>query len=110
MACLRLFNQKLLNNFQHYCLVSVWKSLTLTECVACTNQPHGLFRSLFLKASSLALNSPSNTTGSLRYSFACPTLKTHGYLVLGKCELLPTEVKYKFEIIDTHNRIYQRKS
>ncbi|MFX1538059.1 MAG: CheR family methyltransferase [Promethearchaeota archaeon] len=37
------------------------------------------------------------------------TLKTHGYLVLGKCELLPTEVKDKFEIIDAHNRIYQRR-
>ena len=37
-------------------------------------------------------------------------LKTHGYLVLGKCELLPTEVKDKFEIIDAHNRIYQRKN
>jgi chemotaxis protein methyltransferase CheR len=37
-------------------------------------------------------------------------LKTHGYLVLGKCELLPTEVKDKFEIVDAHNRIYQRKN
>ena len=37
-------------------------------------------------------------------------LKTQGYLVLGKCELLPNEVKDKFEIVDPHNRIYQRKN
>ena len=37
-------------------------------------------------------------------------LKTHGYLVLGKCELLPTEAKDKFEIIDAHNRIYRRRN
>ncbi|MFX1517546.1 MAG: CheR family methyltransferase, partial [Promethearchaeota archaeon] len=37
-------------------------------------------------------------------------LKTHGYLVLGKCELLPTEVKDKFKVVDAHNRIYQSKN
>ncbi len=37
-------------------------------------------------------------------------LKTYGYLVLGKCELLPKEVKDKFEVVDAHNRIYQRKN
>ena len=36
-------------------------------------------------------------------------LNSHGYLVLGKCELLPPVVRDKFEIIDVHNRIYQRK-
>ncbi|MHA2246704.1 MAG: CheR family methyltransferase [Candidatus Hodarchaeales archaeon] len=37
-------------------------------------------------------------------------LNSHGYLVLGKCELLPPSVREKFEIIDAHNRIYQRKN
>ncbi|UCG01184.1 MAG: hypothetical protein JSW11_16395 [Candidatus Heimdallarchaeota archaeon] len=37
-------------------------------------------------------------------------LKTRGFLVLGKCELLPSEVKDKFEVINAHNRIYQRKN
>ncbi|MFX1285999.1 MAG: CheR family methyltransferase [Promethearchaeota archaeon] len=36
-------------------------------------------------------------------------LKSHGYLVLGKCELLPPKVRKKFEIIDAHNRIYIRR-
>jgi chemotaxis protein methyltransferase CheR len=36
-------------------------------------------------------------------------LKPHGYLVLGKCEVLPQSIKSKFEIIDTRTRIYRRK-
>ena len=36
-------------------------------------------------------------------------LNSHGYLVLGKCELLPPIIRDKFDIIDVHNRIYQRK-
>jgi len=38
------------------------------------------------------------------------SLKPHGYLVLGKCEVLPQFMKDKFEIIDTRNRIYRRKT
>ena len=36
-------------------------------------------------------------------------LKPYGYLVLGKCEVLPQVIKSKFDIIDTRNRIYRRK-
>jgi len=37
-------------------------------------------------------------------------LKPNGYLVLGKCEILPQLIKDNFIIIDTRNRIYKRKS
>ena len=37
-------------------------------------------------------------------------LKPNGYLVLGKCEILPQSIKEKFIIIDTKNRIYKRKN
>ena len=37
-------------------------------------------------------------------------LKPHGYLALGRCEVLPQFIKDKFEIIDTRNRIYRRKT
>ena len=37
-------------------------------------------------------------------------LKSRGYLVLGKCEVLPQVMKDKFEIIDSRNRIYRRKN
>ncbi|MHA2165899.1 MAG: CheR family methyltransferase, partial [Candidatus Hodarchaeales archaeon] len=36
-------------------------------------------------------------------------LKSRGYLVLGKCEVLPQFIKDKFEIIDSRNRIYRKK-
>ncbi len=36
-------------------------------------------------------------------------LKPDGYLVLGRCEVLPQSIKHKFEIIDTRNRIYKKK-
>ncbi|MHA2154142.1 MAG: CheR family methyltransferase [Candidatus Hodarchaeales archaeon] len=36
-------------------------------------------------------------------------LKSQGYLVLGRCEVLPQSIKQKFEIIDTRNRIYKKK-
>ncbi|MHA1975336.1 MAG: CheR family methyltransferase [Candidatus Hodarchaeales archaeon] len=38
------------------------------------------------------------------------SLKPHGYLVLGRCEILPQFIKDKFEIIDMRNRIYRRKT
>ncbi len=38
------------------------------------------------------------------------SLKSRGYLVLGRCEVLPQFIKDKFEIIDTKNRIYRRKN
>jgi chemotaxis methyl-accepting protein methylase len=37
-------------------------------------------------------------------------LKSRGYLVLGKCEVLPQFIKDKFEVIDSRNRIYRRKT
>ena len=36
-------------------------------------------------------------------------LKSRGYLVLGRCEVLPQSIKHKFEIVDTRNRIYKKK-
>ena len=36
-------------------------------------------------------------------------LKPNGYLVLGKCEILPQSIKDNFDVIDTKNRIYKRK-
>ncbi|MFW9854869.1 MAG: CheR family methyltransferase [Candidatus Thorarchaeota archaeon] len=35
-------------------------------------------------------------------------LKPNGYLILGKCEILPQSIRNKFEIINTQNRIYRR--
>jgi chemotaxis protein methyltransferase CheR len=37
------------------------------------------------------------------------SLKPGGYLVLGRCEVLPQSIKHKFEIIDTRNRIYKKR-
>jgi chemotaxis protein methyltransferase CheR len=37
-------------------------------------------------------------------------LNPNGYLVLGKCEILPQSIKENFFVIDTKNRIYRRKS
>lgn len=37
-------------------------------------------------------------------------LKPNGYLVLGKCELVPISVRHLFKVIDSKTRIYQRAS
>ena len=36
-------------------------------------------------------------------------LKPYGYLVLGKCELVPIPVRHLFSVVDSKTRIYQRK-
>ncbi|MHA1541672.1 MAG: CheR family methyltransferase [Candidatus Hodarchaeales archaeon] len=37
-------------------------------------------------------------------------LKPNGYLILGKCEILPQTIKDNFIVMDTRNRIYKRKN
>ncbi|MFW9902930.1 MAG: CheR family methyltransferase [Candidatus Thorarchaeota archaeon] len=37
-------------------------------------------------------------------------LKPNGYLVLGKCELVPIPVRHLFKVVDSRTRVYQRKS
>jgi len=37
-------------------------------------------------------------------------LKPGGYLILGKCELVPMPVRHLFKVVDSRTRIYQRKS
>ena len=37
-------------------------------------------------------------------------LKPDGYLILGKCEILPKTIKDNFIVMDTKNRIYKRKN
>ena len=37
-------------------------------------------------------------------------LKPDGYLILGKCEILPQTIKDNFIVMDTRNRIYKRKN
>ena len=38
------------------------------------------------------------------------TLKPGGFLVLGKCELVPMPVRHLFKVVNSKTRIYQRKS
>jgi chemotaxis protein methyltransferase CheR len=37
-------------------------------------------------------------------------LKPNGYLVLGKCELVPIPVRHLFKVVDSRTRVYQRRS
>ena len=37
-------------------------------------------------------------------------LKPNGYLILGKCELVPIPIRHLFKVIDSKSRIYQRKN
>jgi chemotaxis methyl-accepting protein methylase len=37
-------------------------------------------------------------------------LKPNGYLVLGKCELVPISVRHLFKVVDSRTRVYQRNS
>ena len=37
-------------------------------------------------------------------------LKPNGYLVLGKCELVPIPVRHLFKVVDSRARVYQRNS
>lgn len=36
-------------------------------------------------------------------------LRPKGYMILGKCELVPTTVRHMFNVVDAKTRIYQRK-